>query len=122
MSRITLIGGVDPAGLNTLDLVEPLSIDYARRALARSLVSTLRSQPIRLLSPEDFVVFKVLSTRAKDLDDAASVLTNLGAELDRERIETEVATLQRDTQDHPISRRWLHVLATASSTPRNDGR
>ena len=63
VSRITLLGGADASGLNTLDLVEPCSIEYARRALTRSLGSTLRSLPIRLLTPEDFVAFKVLSTR-----------------------------------------------------------
>jgi len=113
VGRITLLGGADASGLNTLDLVEPCSIEYARRALTRALGSTLRSQPIRLLTPEDFVVFKVLSTRELDLDDARSVLASLGAELDRSQIESEVVTLQREEPDHPISERWRHVLAAA---------
>jgi hypothetical protein len=91
--------------------VEPCSIEYARRALTRSLGSTLRSQPIRLLTPEDFVVFKVLSTRELDLDDARSVLVSLGAEIDRGLIESEVATLEREEPDHPISERWRRVLS-----------
>lgn len=112
LSRVTLVGGVDGSDLNTLDLVEPLSPAYARRALDRALDSVLRGQPIRLLTPEDFVVFKVLSTRDKDLDDAASVLATLGSEIDRARIEAEVLTLQREVPDHLVSERWRRVCAT----------
>ena len=106
LSRVALVGGVDGSDLNTLDLVEPLSPAYARRALDRALDSTLRGQVIRLLTPEDFVVFKVLSTRDKDLDDAASVLATLGSEIDRERIEAEILGLQEDVPDHPVVERW----------------
>jgi len=113
VSRITLLGGTDATGLNTLDLVEPRDTVYARRALARALAATLRGQPIRLLTPEDFVVFKVLSTREQDLIDAESVLSSVGAELDRGWIESEVAALQRVVPDHPISERWRRVLAAA---------
>lgn len=42
LSRVTLVSGVDGSDLNTLDLVEPLSSAYARRALDRVLDSTLR--------------------------------------------------------------------------------
>jgi hypothetical protein len=112
LSRVTLIGGIDGSDLNTLDLVEPLSLDYARSALARALDSTLRGQPIRLLTPEDFVVFKVLSTREKDLDDAASVLRALGAEVDCEQIEAAVLALQGEVKDHPVAERWRRVRAT----------
>lgn len=81
VSRITVFKGDE---LNTLDLVEPSDPSYAARALARSLTSTLRDRELRVLTPEDFVLFKVLSTRALDLEDAASVLRGLGAEIDRE--------------------------------------
>lgn len=111
LSRVTLVGGVDGNDLNTLDLVEPLSSAYARRALGRALDSTLRSQPIRLLTPEDFVVFKVLSTRDKDLDDAASVLATLGSEIDRQRIESEILALQEQVPDHPAVERWRRACA-----------
>lgn len=109
VSRVTLLGGSDATGLNTLDLVEPRSTDYARRALARSLGSTLRGQAIRLLSPEDFVVFKILSTREQDLIDASSVLASLGGDIDRGAIDSELATLASQTPEHPIDERWRRV-------------
>jgi len=111
LSRVTLVGGIDGSDLNTLDLVEPLATDYARRALDRALDSTLRGRSIRLLTPEDFVVFKVLSTRDRDLDDAASVLATLGSEIDRRRIEAEVLGLQEAVPDHPVVERWRRTCA-----------
>jgi hypothetical protein len=53
----------------------------------------------------------VLSTRELDLDDARSVLASLGAEIDRGLIGSEIATLERETPDHPISERWRRVLS-----------
>jgi hypothetical protein len=110
VSRITLLGGADATGLNTLDLVEPRSLSYARRALSRALDSTLRGEAIRLLTPEDFVVFKLLSTREQDLLDAASVLRGLAAELERGVVEVELEALQREIPDHPSAERWRRVL------------
>jgi len=109
VSRITLIGGESADGLNTVDLVEPRSIAYAERALGRALDSSLRGQRIRLLSPEDFVVFKVLSTREQDRIDAASVLRALGGELDREAVDAELDTLRGELADEPIAERWSQV-------------
>ena len=69
ISRITLISGDE---LNTLDLVEPIDADYAARALARAPTSTLRRREIRVLTPEDFVLFKILSTRELDMEESSS--------------------------------------------------
>ena len=110
LSRITLVEG---EALNTLDLVEPADPDYARRAVDRAIDSTLRSRPIRALTPEDFVLFKLLSSRDRDLDDAISVLRALGSELDRERIDEEVRTLEASLPDHPLSDRWRTARSRA---------
>lgn len=48
-----------------------------------------------------------------DLDDARSVLSSLGAELDRAQLESEIAPLQREEPDHPVSERWRRVLTAA---------
>lgn len=61
-----------------------------------------------------FVVFKVLSTRDKDLDDAASVLSTLRSEIDREQIEAEVRALQGEMANHPVAERWRRVRDIAA--------
>jgi hypothetical protein len=57
VSRLTLLGGT-AGSLNTADLVEPRSPRYARAVLAGSITGSLREQPLRVISPEDFVVMK----------------------------------------------------------------
>jgi hypothetical protein len=106
VSRITLIEGDE---LNTLDLVEPIDPEYAARAIARSLATTLRKREIRVLSPEDFVIFKVLSTRELDLEDAASVLRTLGPDLDAGLLEREIGGLAASIATHAVRERWERV-------------
>ena len=108
ISRITLVEG---DALNTLDLVEPRDPAYAERALGRAIESSLRDRPIHVLTAEDFVLFKLLSTRDRDLADAESVTKNLGADLERERIEIELERLAGTTPEHDITARWRRVLA-----------
>jgi len=104
ISRITLIEGDE---LNTLDLVEPTDPGYAARALGRSLSSRLRGREIRVLTPEDFVLFKVLSTRELDLEDATSVVRAQAADLDTELVEREIEGLATGLgPDHPVRERW----------------
>jgi hypothetical protein len=103
VSRVTLIEGDE---LNTLDLVEPGDPAYAARALERSPSSTLRKREIRVLAPEDFVIFKVLSTRELDLEDAASVLRTLGPDLDARLLEREIGGLAASVGPHPVLERW----------------
>jgi hypothetical protein len=107
ISRITLVEGDD---LNTLDLVEPRDPAYADRALGRAIESSLRNRPIHVLTAEDFVVFKLLSTRDRDLEDVESVTGSLGADLEREKIEIEVERLAGTTPEHDIAARWRRVL------------
>jgi len=111
ISRITLVEGDE---LNTLDLVEPRDAAYAERALGRAIESSLRNRPIHVLTAEDFVLFKLLSTRDRDLEDAESVTRNLGADLEREEIEIEVERLAGTTLQHDVASRWRRVLIGCS--------
>jgi hypothetical protein len=105
VSRITLLEGDE---LNTVDLVTPADHAYAERALGRAVESTLREHPVRVLTPEDFVVFKLLSTRERDLDDARSVLSGLGSDLDAALVDAEVGALAPGLP-HPLAERWSRV-------------
>lgn len=106
ISRITVVEGDD---LNTLDMVEPSDPEYAARALERALASSLRGRAIRILTPEDFVIFKVLSTRELDLEDAASVLRALGSRLDSGLIEQELDLLAEAIDSHPVREHWARL-------------
>lgn len=105
ISRVMLLGARDASGLNVLDLIEPRSTRYASAVLDRALTGTMRGRPVALVSPEDFVVLKVLSTRERDLEDARSVLTALAGRLDEALIDREIEALAEEVPDHSVAER-----------------
>jgi len=113
VTRLTLLGGL--AGLNMADLVEPRSPRFARGAHERAVEGVLRGEPLRVLAAEDFVLFKILSTRERDLEDAAAVLASAVLRLDVEAIEREVAMLSGEITDHDVVGRWLRLQELARS-------
>ena len=72
--------------------------------LARSLTGSLRHQPVRVVSPEDFAVLKILATR--DLEDAVTVVRSLADRIDMELIERELSALAIEISDHDVLGRW----------------
>ncbi len=99
ISRMTVVGG---GVLNTVDLVTPRSDRYAEAMLARALRGTLIDRTVRVVSPEDFVVLKLLSTRDRDLEDATGVCSALGSLLDWATIDAEVDRLAVEVADHDV--------------------
>lgn len=113
VSRITLLEGGGSAGLNVADLVEPRSARFAREALRRAITGSLRGTAIRVLSPEDFILFKILSTRDRDLEDAATIFRAMGPQLDRSLIAAEADMLAVEIPDHDVAARLARVRAAA---------
>lgn len=111
ITRVTLAEGGGRTGLNVLDLVEPRSTRFAEAALGRAVSGYLRDTSIRVLSPEDFVLFKLLSTRDRDLEDASSVLRAPDLSLDRSLIDAEVARLAVEISDCDVAARFSRLLA-----------
>ena len=111
ISRITLSEGGGRTGLNVLDLAEPRSARFAAAALKRAVTGSLRGIAIRVLSPEDFVLFKLLSTRERDLEDAATLRRAEGLSLDRSFIDAEAERLAAEIPDHDIRTRLSRLGA-----------
>lgn len=111
ISRITLAEGSGRAGLNVVDLVEPRSTRFAAGALKRAVTGALRGAAIRVLSPEDFVLFKLLSTRDRDLEDAGTVLRASDLPLDRSFINAEAIRLAAEIPDHDVTGRLARLDA-----------
>jgi len=109
VTRIAILGGVG-GSLNVADLVEPRSARYATAALGRAITGSLRGESIAVLSPEDFVLFKVLSTRDRDLEDAATVLRSPGVHLDVSFVKSEGAALALEISDHDVAGRLRRLL------------
>jgi hypothetical protein len=111
ISRLALIGGDTDTGLNVLDLVHARSARYRAAALGRSVTAPLRDGTIRALSADDFVLFKALATRDRDVDDAASVLKRSATLLDFALIDSEVDRLATEIPDWDVRARWDLICA-----------
>ena len=68
------------------------------------------SEQLRVVSPEDFILLKVLATRDRDLEDAASVVAKLRGRLDESLLADEVAKLATEIPDHDVRGRVAAVL------------
>jgi hypothetical protein len=109
VSRLTLMGG---SQVNTVDLVTPRSSRFAGNVLRRAVTGSLRGREIRAISPEDFVILKVLSTRERDLEDARSVIEAQRTRLDEALIRSEIEQLIDEIADHDIRGRFARLTAT----------
>jgi hypothetical protein len=114
ISRIVLLGGDEHTGLNALDLIHPRSPRYCAAAMDRAVIAPLRDRQIHALTADDFVIFKALATRDRDLDDAASVLERSQELLDVAFIDAEVAALSDEIADWDVRERWASIRARAS--------
>jgi hypothetical protein len=111
IGRVTLIGDNEHTGLNVLDLVRPRGSRYGTAAMDRSVRVPLRKRSIYALTAEDFVIFKALATRERDLDDAASVLRRSHDLLDFDSIEREVTAIATEIPDWDVCGRWTTIQA-----------
>lgn len=108
VTRIAVIGGDE---LNTLDLVTPRSARFASAVIERSVSASLRGHSLHVVTPEDFVLLKLLSTRARDLEDASAVLATLGDRVDRVALADEVEALAAELTDHDVRGRFAALTA-----------
>lgn len=111
LGRVTLLGGEQHLGLNMLDLVRPRSPRYAAAALDRAIEGEFRGHRVRVVAPEDYVLFKTLATRDRDRDDAASVLRRSGDVIDFGLLGREVDDLAREIADWDVRASWAVIRA-----------
>lgn len=111
ITRFTLLPRPSDEGLNTVDLVEPRSERYSALVLSRAFEGDVLGERIKIVTPEDFVLLKALSTREKDLDDARSVLAALTGRIDVGLLRAEAGLLAAEISDYPIVDRLELVLA-----------
>ncbi len=118
VSRIQIFGGPGTTGFNVIDLVQPRSERFASDVLSRAIRGAVRGQGVSVVCPEDFVLLKVLSTRERDLEDAAIVVRKLRAHLDWQLLRSEVENLAGELADCPCVTRWQAVVELAEAGDR----
>jgi hypothetical protein len=65
-----------------------------------------------VLSPEDFVLYKLLSTRDRDLSDALSVVRTISENLDLDWIEREANLLATELPELDVGERFQRLMET----------
>jgi hypothetical protein len=113
VSRLAVLGSGAFTGLNTIALVRPRSSRYAAAAVARAVKAPLRGRDVAVLTPEDFILFKALSTRDRDLDDAASALRRSGDMVDVAAVEKEARTLAAEITGSGVLARLASIRERA---------
>lgn len=114
LGRVTLLGGLpdvapEVKGLNVLDLVRPRSARYAAALVRRAVEGKIRGVSIQVISLEDFVTLKVLASRDRDLEDAASVLDVARGVIDLAEVAAEVERLAAEIPDWDVRGRWVRI-------------
>lgn len=124
ISRVTFLfdKGRDRTTANTVDLVSPQDLAYYGRIQERAIAGQMRGEDVVVVAPEDFVILKVLSTRERDLEDAASVVVRLREEdaIDMDLVAKEIEALSVGSQRANVVDRWerLKILfGTAHPLP-----
>jgi len=69
--------------------------------------------PVRLASPEDIVIMKVLAGRPKDLEDVIAILTAHGDDLDQRHIEATLSTLEDALSQNDLLPTFRQTVATS---------
>jgi hypothetical protein len=113
LGRIALMRRAGEAQLNTLDLVRPRSARLALQILDRAPSAPLRDAEVRVVTPEDYVILKILSTRDLDLQDAAAVLRRGVVTVDLDLIGQEIERSAVECPDLPVHERFERVRALA---------
>jgi hypothetical protein len=114
VSRVTVLAGASDTGLNTIDLVRPRSARYAAASMRRAITTSLRGRSVRVLAVEDFILFKILSTRDRDLEDARAALRRSGPAIDVASLEREVTVVAAELPDVDVHGRWAAVREAAA--------
>ncbi|MSQ81517.1 MAG: hypothetical protein EXR77_01175 [Myxococcales bacterium] len=115
LSRATVFGVGEFIGSNVVDVVAPRDSAYGELALNRSPTARLRGSELAILTPEDFVVFKAISDRPVDLEDAASVVARMAGDLDIGGIALQIKRLAPQVSSVNVLDRWATIQMRACS-------
>jgi hypothetical protein len=70
---------------------------------------------VKVLTLEDFLLFKALSTRDRDLEDAASAVRRSAEFLDAKLMQREIEALSTEIPDFDVRQRYARVQELAGT-------
>jgi predicted nucleotidyltransferase len=84
-------------------------LPYQEEAIRRARSVILGDTEVRVCSPEDLIIHKIISERAKDLDDVKGIIRVQGTRLDRTYLDPLVLGLAADLERPEIRRYYLSL-------------
>jgi len=86
-------------------------LPYERAALARSRTVALGGCKVRVCTLEDLILHKIISKRAKDLEDVRELIRLRVSSLDRKYLEPRVRALAEELAEPAILEHYLRSLS-----------
>jgi predicted nucleotidyltransferase len=84
-------------------------LPYQEEAIRRARSVRLGDTEVRVCSPEDLLIHKIISERSKDLEDVRGIIRTQGAHLDRAYLDPLVFGLAVDLERPEIRRYYLSL-------------
>lgn len=93
-------------------------LPYEQEAIRRAIPQTVQGTPVRVCSPEDLILHKVVSERAKDRDDVQGIIQQQKDRLDRKYLDPRVKSLAEAMSRPDIWSWYEQCLREAGSSSR----
>ena len=68
-------------------------LPYEQKAIARAATEEIAGRQMRVCTPEDLIIHKIVSERVKDREDVRQIIRRQGSRLDRRYLTTHIRTL-----------------------------
>lgn len=81
-------------------------IDFEREAIERAETVLLDNREIKIISASDLIIYKLLAARARDIEDARSVLQRKANEIDVQYLDRELTKMSKLLNRNEIYKKW----------------
>lgn len=92
-----------------------------KRAVERAQVVQIGNARVRVCSPEDLILLKIISDRGKDQQDAEELTTRLWQSLDSDYLERSLIELCSEYEEGSIMDRWQSMKTEARKCHSDPG-
>ncbi|MBI3322635.1 MAG: nucleotidyltransferase [Candidatus Omnitrophica bacterium] len=90
-------------------------LSYEEEAIRRAVPQTVQGMQVRVCSPEDLILHKIASERAKDREDVQGIIRLRRGQLDRKYLDPHVASLARELSRPDIQAWYEQCLREGES-------
>jgi hypothetical protein len=101
-TRVLPLDTADGVRVDVIFALLPFELD----AIHRARIVTIARRRVRVVTPEDLILMKIISERSRDIADAEAIVRRRIGELDRSYIEPRIRELATALENEEIVARW----------------